>query len=295
MRMNNIIEERLMNYNTSSLRKKENALKEIIQDITLCGLSKGHFFDKAAFYGGTALRIFYNLDRFSEDLDFALIKEDSQFELSDYFSSVIKELHSFGFNRNVEEKTKSHRSNIQSAFVKGNTITQRLTVFPESEEIRRIVPNQALKVKFEVDVHPALGADYEAKYSLFPFPYQVKTFDLPSLFSGKLHAIICRNWQNRVKGRDLYDYLFYLAKSVPFNLKYLKMKLAQSGLIPAGAPLTLDRVKHFLAARFNKIDFKMAVEDVKPFLSHPEALICWSKEMFIAVTENLKTVDFANG
>lgn len=285
--MNSILEAQLLKYDTSSLEKKENALKELVQEITLCGLAKGKFFDKAAFYGGTALRIFYGLDRFSEDLDFALFKEDLNFDLRTYFPFVAKELKYYGLNRNVEQKAKSNRSNIQSEFVKGNTLTQRRTVFPESPEIKKIVSNQVLKVKFEVDIHPALGARYETKYSLFPFPYQIKVFDAPSLFSGKIHAIICRNWQNRVKGRDLYDYLFYLARSIPFNLEYLQKKLEQTGVIANNVLLNLEEVKTLLRERFNKIDFKAAKEDVKPFLQHAEVLDSWSKELFIAVTENL--------
>lgn len=135
--MNSILEAQLLKYDTSSLEKKENALKEIIQGITLCGLAKGKFFDKAAFYGGTALRIFYDLNRFSEDLDFALFKEDLNFDLRTYFPFVAKELKYYGLNRNVEQKAKSNRSNIQSAFVKGYTLTQRRTVFPESPEIKK--------------------------------------------------------------------------------------------------------------------------------------------------------------
>ncbi len=285
--MNNILETQLRKYDTSSLEKKENALKEIVQEITLCGLAKARFFDKAAFYGGTALRIFYQLDRFSEDLDFALVKEDPFFDLSAYFPFAAKELKYYGLKRNVVLKTKSKRANIQSAFVKGNTLTQRRTVFPESLETKKIVSNQVLKVKLEVDIHPALGAGYETKYSLFPFPYQIRVFDAPSLFSGKIHAIICRNWQSRVKGRDLYDYLFYLAKSIPFNLTYLQKKLERSGVISAPASLSLEEVKGLLRDRFNKIDFKTATEDVRPFLPHPEALDLWSKELFISVTDSL--------
>ena len=112
-------------------------------------------------------------------------------------------------------------------------------------------------------------------------------FDAPSLFSGKIHAIICRNWQNRVKGRDLYDYLFYLARSIPFNLEYLQKKLEQTGVIAHNVLLNLEEVKTLLRERFNKIDFKAAKEDVKPFLQHAEVLDSWSKELFIAVTENL--------
>ncbi len=285
--MNNILEAQLLKYDTSSIEKKENALKEIVQEITLCGLAKGKFFDKTAFYGGTALRIFYELDRFSEDLDFALIKEEPSFDLKTYFPFVAKELNYYGLNRKVEQKAKSNRTNIQSAFVKGNTLTQRRTVFPESPEIKKIVSNQVLKVKFEVDIHPALQAGYETKYSLFPFPYQIRVFDAPSLFSGKIHAIICRNWQNRVKGRDLYDYLFYLARSVPFNLDYLQKKLEQTGVIASNVSLSLEEVEKLLIERFNKIDFKAAAEDVKPFLPHAEVLDSWSKELFISVTDNL--------
>jgi len=285
--MKNVISEMVDSYHPITLADKENALKEVLQEVVLSGLSRGGFFDKAAFYGGTCLRIFYGLDRFSEDLDFALTKENPSFSLESYFSSLKKEMASYGLAMEVEEKKKVTESNIQSAFVKGNTRIEMLKFFPNSPEVRAIVSNQTIKVKFEVDVHPALGGSYEEKYRLIPSPYSLKTFDAPSLFAGKIHAVLCRRWKSRVKGRDLFDYVFYLLKNTPVNLVYLENKLKQSRELDENARLTLEDLKALLNQRFAAIDFEAAKKDVTDFLSDISSLKLWKEEFFSSITENL--------
>ena len=191
--MNNIIEQMLSKYEIKNTNDEINALKEIIQEIVLAGLSRGGFFKEAAFYGGTALRIFYGLDRFSEDLDFALLKPDKNFDLSNYFEYIKKELHTYKLNLKVNTKIKSSDSNITSAFLKGNTLEHILKFFPneENNKYNRILKD--LKIKFEVDINPPAGASYEDKYKLLPNPHQIKLYDKESLFAGKIHAILCRN------------------------------------------------------------------------------------------------------
>lgn len=120
--MNNVISQMLSKYEIKNTHDEVNALKEVIQEIVLSGLARGNFFEDAAFYGGTALRIFYNLDRFSEDLDFALLNKNINFDLSEYFNYIEKELNAYGLNLEIKTKEKSAHSNITSAFLKGDTI-----------------------------------------------------------------------------------------------------------------------------------------------------------------------------
>ena len=199
--MNSVIETMLRKYNPKNNEERENAAKEIIQEIALAGLSRGGFFEKAAFYGGTCLRIFYGLNRFSEDLDFALLKKDPDFRLSHYFPSLEKEFASYGIEIRAEEKKKAFDSDVQSAFLKGNTLALMMTFFPKSEDARKIISNQKMKIKFEVDIDNPKGGRTETKFRLLPAPYEVRTFDESTLFAGKIHAIICRNYKNHVKGR----------------------------------------------------------------------------------------------
>lgn len=277
----------LSKYELSSDYDRMNALKEIIQEITLCGLSRGGFFRKAAFYGGTALRIFYGLDRFSEDLDFSLIEQDKAFDLSEWFSAIEKEAAAYGLNLSIEEKKKENDSAIKSAFLKGNTM-EHLLIFYEDKRFAGIFPrNEAIKIKFEIDTEPPKGASYEKKYRLLPSPYDINIYDEPSLFAGKLHAVICRNWENRVKGRDLYDYVFYMSKGAHVNLLHLKARLIDSGYITKDDKCEIDDVKSMLIDRFETINYKQAREDVIPFVKDPYKMDLWSADFFKQITENL--------
>ena len=209
--MQQVLSQMLKKYKINNIEDKKNAIKEIVQEVVLCGLSRGGFFKEAAFYGGTALRIFYGLDRFSEDLDFSLTTQNPNFDLTKYFPYIENETKSLGLDFSVQEKVKSFDSNIKSAFLKGNTKEHILTFYENSEDAKFINKDEAIRIKFEVDINPPVGATYETKFGLLPSPYQVKLYDLPSLFAGKIHACLCRNWHSRIKGRDFYDYVFFLS------------------------------------------------------------------------------------
>lgn len=289
--MNNVIEQMLRKYNPQTLYDKKNAMKEVMQEIVLCGLSRAGFFKKAAFYGGTALRIFYGLDRFSEDLDFSLMKEDKNFDLKEYFPVLEKEIQSFGLRVTIAEKEKMQDSNIRSAFLKGNTKEHLLMFYAENGLVDGVASNEVVKIKFEVDVNPPKYATFERKYRLLPVPCEINLYDEPSLFAGKIHAVICRAWRTRVKGRDLYDYVFYLMRGAVFNLKHLRERLVQSGFLSEDADLTLDDIKRILCERFETIDFEQAKEDIKPFIKDSSVLEIWSADFFKQITDNLIDVD----
>ena len=286
--MNNIIEQMLSKYEIKNTNDEINALKEIIQEIVLSGLSRGNFFDEVAFYGGTALRIFYKLDRFSEDLDFALISPNREFDLSKYFTYIEKELKAYGLNLVINTKTKSIDSNITSAFLKGDTLEHILKFFPNEEGKKYSAIIKDIKVKFEVDINPPSGATYEEQYRLFPSPHQIKLYDKESLLAGKIHAILCRGWKKRTKGRDLYDYVFFLANETEVNIELIRNKLIESKFIEENSEFNIDILKEMLKSKFNEIDYQDAKEDVKPFIKDINSLNIWSKEFFISITNNLK-------
>ena len=286
--MNNIIEQMLSKYDIKNTNDEINALKEIIQEIVLSGLSRGNFFNEAALYGGTALRIFYNLDRFSEDLDFALLESNKDFEISKYFNYIEKELKAYGINLNITAKQKSIDSNITSAFLKGDTLELILKFFHSEEEHKYDHILKNLKIKLEVDINPPMGATYEDKYKLLPSPHQIKLYDKESLLAGKIHAILCRGWNNRVKGRDIYDYIFFLGSDTKVNIELLKNKLIESNYIKENDKFDINELKKILINKFEKIDYSKAVEDVKPFIKNIDNLNLWSKEFFIEITNKLK-------
>lgn len=286
--MNHVINEMLNKYRAEGLADKKNAIKEIMQEIVLCGLSRAGFFKKAAFYGGTALRIFYGLDRFSEDLDFSLMAPDDSFELSEYFPTLKKEVASYGLNVEITEKEKTKESAIRSAFLKGNTKEHMLLFYSSDPAASAVAGNETIKIKFEVDTNPPAGAAFEHKYRLLPAPYEVTLYDMPSLFAGKAHAVICRAWKSRVKGRDLYDYVFYLSRGASLNTEHLKARLVQSGVWKAEDPFTVEDAKNLLCAHFETIDYAQAKGDVSPFIKDKAAIDLWSADFFKQITEGLK-------
>lgn len=283
--MASVIESMLEKYDCKSTADYRNALKEIAQEIALCGLSRGGFFNKAAFYGGTALRIFYGLDRFSEDMDFSLSEEDKVFDLSQYFSILEEELYSVGLEMTVESKAKKQETPVQSAFLKGNTLKHLLKIIPAKNTPLQIPSNEILKIKFEVDTNPPKLANYETKYRLLPSPFAVKLYDKPSLFAGKLHALLCRGWKNRVKGRDFYDFIWYVSNKTSVNLPHLQKRMEQTGHWNTDKILTIAKLKNLLKERFHSVNFEDAKRDVQPFIANRSILNLWSADFFCAITD----------
>lgn len=286
-----VLEEMLKRYDIQTSYDKRNAMKEIMQELVLCGLSRAGFFKRAAFYGGTALRIFYGLDRFSDDLDFSLTATDKAFRLEPYFPTLEKEIASYGLHVSISEKEKSKDSDIRSAFLKGST-KEHLLLFYADEALAKTIPSsEVVKIKFEVDVNPPQYACFEHRYRLLPAPYEIALYDAPSLFAGKIHAVLCRSWKSRIKGRDLYDYVFYLSRSISVNLKHLRERLLQSEFITSESPCSLSDIKKLLNKRFDEIDYFQAKQDVLPFIRDDSLLNLWSPDFFKQITDNLTASD----
>ncbi|MBF0245545.1 MAG: nucleotidyl transferase AbiEii/AbiGii toxin family protein [Planctomycetes bacterium] len=285
--MNDSIRAMLKKYGPLRDRsEEENALKEILQQIALSGLHRGGFFDKAAFYGGTALRVLYNLDRFSEDMDFCLEHVDPAFSFRPFLNSVTTELARYGFNAQVEEKRSGVDVAVNSAFVRQDTLGALLPIGRSSKGIHK---KQLLKIKLEVDKLNPKGAQFCNKLILLPTPFMVRTLSESSLFSGKLHAVLARSYQNRVKGRDFYDFIFYCSRGTGVNLIYLEAKLRNSGHYFDTTPLTLERLIALLDEKFSQVHFDKAKEDVAPFLkvSQRQDLKNWNYELFSAMAQQI--------
>lgn len=279
--MDKAILKMLEEYNCQSTSDYENALKEIMQEIALLGLWRAKFYEHALFYGGSALRILHGLPRFSEDLDFSLLTPNPNLDLAKFYNAIITELEGFGFIAELTQKNKSVESQIDSAFIKADTKINFLRIKVPESILQRVHGNQSLKIKVEVDLLPPGHHGTEVQDIYRPIPFQVKTMPLSDLFAGKMHAILARKWQTRVKGRDYYDYLWYLGKQSPLNLKHLEARLLQTGHITES--LTLDTFQAMLAHNFSNINIPQAKQDVAPFLAVREkaSLDLWSNEYFI--------------
>ncbi|MBC8412886.1 MAG: nucleotidyl transferase AbiEii/AbiGii toxin family protein [Nitrospira sp.] len=285
--MHSAIEEMLKTYSCKTVDDYKNALKEILQEIALLGLFRANFFDKAAFYGGSALRIFYGLDRFSEDLDFSLLKPSDRFDIAPYCEFIREELAAFGFDATVTKKMKSAQSTIESAFIKAETLIHILQIESISPPISGVAENELLKIKLEIDTNPPAGAEYEIKYLLRPVPCHVRLFSDSSLFAGKIHALLCRNWGGGlIKGRDLYDYVWYISRSTPLSILHLSERMKQTGHLKKNENLNYEDLKKMLEKKFTSIDYAQAKQDIMPFIKDPQILNLWSADFFSTITRD---------
>lgn len=277
-------------YDLSTVSSATDALREVIQEIALLGLSRSSFFTKAAFYGGTALRIFYGLDRYSEDMDFSLLRPDETFDLAEYAPFVIKELEAFGFDVSFEKKKKSVDTRIESAFLKADTKTQFLVIDGAQPLAGRLPKGQQLRIKIEVDTDPPLGFETETKYHLRPIPFSLRIFALPDLFAGKMHALLCRGWKGRVKGRDWYDFVWYVTRETPLHLEHLNARMTQSGHKTWDGDLTPAIFHELLKARIEALDIGPAKADVAGFVANRDSVSIWSKDFFMDAARKIRFV-----
>lgn len=284
----------LERYDLSTGSGSFDALREILQEIVLLGLYEGGFFKHAAFYGGTALRILHGLPRFSEDLDFSLLESNPEFDLSSYEKIVIETLRSFGFETSIEIKTKSVDTAVQSAFVKGNTIEHLIRIDAPKSVIGMFHRDQAVKIKLEVDTEPPLEFTTEEKLILIPRPFNIKSMTPSSLFAGKMHALLCRAWATRPKGRDWYDLVWYIANDIPLDLNHLNTRLHQSckwlesNNISLTETIDQNRLIDLMRERIDHLDIDQAKKDIRPFIKNASELDVWSKDFFLEIIKRLR-------
>jgi len=285
----NMIEQMLSKYEIESEDALINALKEVYQEIALLGLYRGGFFQKAAFYGGTALRIVYGLDRFSEDMDFTLLSKDSTFDIETYFPHVIDEFDALGIKMTLRKKTKSQESAIESAFLKNDTSIHTLDI--EIDDLSNILggihSGKKLKIKFEVDTNPPLKFQTTSHTLLLPTTFNITAMTLPNLYAGKLHAILFRNWKTRVKGRDWYDFEWYVKRGIKVNLEHLQERMQGSGDWDSKNRLTGEKLKILLKERIDTLDIEKAKEDVQVFIKNRSILDFWSRDYFKLLTDRM--------
>ena len=281
-----MIREWVEEYGPKNEQEDKEALREIMQEIALAGLYRAGFFEKAAFYGGTALRIFHGLDLFSEDLDFSLLETDRDFNLGKYQDAIVDEFESLGMEVAVKEKNKSAKSNIGSAFLKSETLWREL-------QLEGIIPQQGLdrianiKITIKVDTRPPLGFETEEKLLLRPFSLYVKCFVLSDLFAGKMHALLFRKWGRNVKGRDWYDMEWYIKKKVPLNLHHFALRAKDSGDWNRN-DITEREFRDVLSKKIDSVNMKYVKDDIKRFIKDQGRLEIWSPKYFHDLVTHLK-------
>ncbi|TLP36827.1 nucleotidyl transferase AbiEii/AbiGii toxin family protein [Arcobacter arenosus] len=293
--MNAALQSMLNRYTTETYEESYDALREVLQEIILNSLSKAGFFNEATFYGGTALRILYNLPRFSEDLDFSLFEVNPDFQIAPYKQAIVDGLKSYGFEIDIQMKEKSQKSAIASAFIKGNTLEHLLNIGITDDITSNIHRDQNVKIKLEVDTEPPLNFQTESKTLLRPTPYRINSMTKSCLFAGKMHALLCRSWVSRPKGRDWYDLVWYLSQDISVDLKHLEARLKQScKWINESEQLSLPEklkdkdIVDLLQKRIETVDFEKAKDNVRKFIKDKSELDIWDKDFFKEISNNIK-------
>lgn len=277
-----MLKQMLNKYTISNDEDYYNALREILQEIALAGLYRGGFFEKAAFYGGTALRIFYNLDRYSEDLDFSLLAPQKDFKFETYFKAIENEFVALGINVKINSKIKNIKSNIESAFLKSDTSIHILSLDVPLELSRSI------KIKFEIDTNPQQGFDTQEKLLLQPFSFYVKCFSSKDLYAGKMHALLFRNWKTRVKGRDWYDFEWYVKNNFKLNLEHLTIRARESKSIASDEFFTRESLVEILKEKIKTLDIDAAKLDIRRFIADDKVLDIWSQDYFLLLADRIQ-------
>ena len=272
--MDDIFNQMLSSYVINTDTDKRNATFEVMQQIILAGLQQGGFFDKAAFYGGTCLRIFHGLQRFSEDMDFSLVRKDDKFNIEDYFGPIIKVFESIGRKVVITKKDKRTFGRVESAFLKDNT--QLYDVAFQTEK--------SIKIKIEVDTNPPLMFDTEQKLLMKPYSFMTRCFTLPDLYAGKMHALVFRNWKTRLKGRDWYDFEWYVRNDVPLDFQHLQERIREF----SGEEMSREKFMQLLNERLATADMKSVLEDVTRFVRNPNELKIWSNDYFLELAKKIR-------
>ena len=264
---NSVFERMISQYPQKTAGDRRNATYEVMQQVVLAGLYRGGFFEHAAFYGGTCLRLFHGVERYSEDMDFSLLKKNENFSLERFFPAIIDECRLLG--RNVEITRKDRRSfgKVESAFLKDNTDVYNITFQTE----------KSIRIKIEVDTMPPLQFETEQRLLLQPFSFMVRCFTLPCLFAGKMHALLFRQWKSRVKGRDWYDFEWYVRSAVPLNFAHLQARVKEFN------SMDIDRAQFqtMLKERLSQTDIRQVKADLLPFVQNPRELDIWSNDYFV--------------
>lgn len=269
--MSGIFQTMLSAYDITTAQALRNATFEVNQQIILAGLHNGGFFDEAAFYGGTCLRIFHGLKRFSEDMDFSLLSNNENFDFTKYFQPIVNEFAYIGRRVEITRKKKKNFGGVESAFLKDNTEVYDIAFQTE----------KSIKIKIEVDTCPPLNFATENKLLIQPRSFFTRCFTLPCLFAGKMHALVFREWKNRVKGRDWYDFEWYVRHNIPLDFSHFQERVLQFN----GEKIDRERFLSLLRQRLATADMAQVKHDVMPFITNPHDVDIWSNDYFLQLAD----------
>lgn len=266
-----IFEDMVEAYRPQNVAERTSVQREVMQKVVLAGLSRGGFFEHAAFYGGTCLRIFHKLDRYSEDMDFSLLSKDSQIHIENYFDIIVDEFKTLGMSVDIVKKDKKMFGRVESAFLKEGT---------EAYDIK-FQTRKMIKVKIELDTNPPLSFSTEQKLLMVPYSFGVRCFVLSDLYAGKMHALVYRAWQRRVKGRDWYDFEWYVRNRVSLDFNHLKERIRDFN----GMEIDKEEFLNALREKLATTDINMVKQDVLPYIDDEHKLEIWTNDYFLQLLD----------
>lgn len=281
--INGYILETLKQNNVKDTISFENTLREVAQKIVLYALSRTSFFRKAAFYGGTCLRIFHNLQRFSEDLDFNITESETDFSWNDYTGECLATLESYGLEAEITSKPEYDTGEIRRRYIKIACAELAREYFNKD----MFHKDKKVTIKLEVSTWHKEGANYSIELLNAPTLSSVKCHDMPTLFAGKLSAVINRSWGNRTKGRDFYDYVYYISLGIKYNLNYIKHSLALSMNIDPET-ITENTIKQWLKERFETVNYEQIMADINPFVLDGNTIQAINKDLLLASIDKIQ-------
>lgn len=269
-----IFDELVEQYHPKTNDELTSAQREVMQKVALAGLNRGGFFEHAAFYGGTCLRIFYGLKRYSEDMDFSLIEKNDSIHIENYFDAIVDEFKTLGMPVEIVKKDKKIFGRVESAFLKEDT---------EAYDIK-FQTRKMLKVKIELDTNPPLQFSTEQKLLMLPYSFTVRCFTLPDLYAGKMHALAYRTWQKRIKGRDWYDFEWYVRNQVTLDFKHLQERIHEF----SGNEVSKEEFLTALREKLSTTDIKLVKQDVLTYIENESELDIWSNDYFLQLADMIK-------
>lgn len=271
-----IFDDLVEQYHPMTDDARKSAQREVMQKIALAGLNRGGFFEHAAFYGGTCLRIFHGLNRFSEDMDFSLIEKNSNVHIENYFQPIVDEFRAIGMPVEIVKKDKKAFGRVESAFLKEDT---------EAYDIK-FQTRKMLKVKIELDTNPPLQFSTEQRLLMQPYSFSVRIFTLADLYAGKMHALVYRAWQRRIKGRDWYDFEWCVRNGIALDFNHLQARIKEF----SGEDVNRDQFMQQLRNKLATSDIDNVKQDVLPYISHEQRreLDFWSNNYFLQLADMIK-------
>lgn len=270
----NLFDEFVEQYKPKTNDELTSAQREVMQKVALAGLNRGGFFEHAAFYGGTCLRVFHGLRRYSEDMDFSLTEKNDQIHIENYFDAIVDEFKTLGMPVEIVKKEKKNFGRVESAFLKEDT---------EAYDIK-FQTRKMMKVKIELDTNPPLRFSTEQKLLIQPYSFSVRCFTLPNLYAGKMHALVYRAWQRRIKGRDWYDFEWYVRKQVPLNFNHLQERIHEF----SGKNVSKEEFMTALREKLSSTDINLVKQDVLAYIGDVHELDFWSNDYFLQLADMIK-------